>query len=242
MKVGFILAAIAAVTTTALFLSSCSFMAVKGTGDVKTNVNVYGKYSKVIVEGDVEVIIDDSGAGTVTAVMQDNLLNHFKISENNGVVTVARKDNRTLVYEKENRPKIYISSSDLEEINAGGLIKVTCNTVIESDKFLFSLSGAGSANLNLNTKNLTLKCSGSGSANLTGSADNTNITISGAGSIDAYSLNTKTSDINISGAGGCDITCSDNLNVSISGAGSVNYQGDPSVSQSISGIGKVKKV
>jgi hypothetical protein len=66
-------------------------------------------------------------------------------------------------------------------------------------------------------------------------------TMSGASKLDAASLQVKTAQLSISGAGKAEVSASDVLKVAISGAGKVTYSGNPTIEKQISGAGSVRK-
>jgi hypothetical protein len=66
-------------------------------------------------------------------------------------------------------------------------------------------------------------------------------TMTGASKLDAESLQVKTAELSISGAGKAEVSASDVLKVAISGAGKVTYSGDPVVEKHISGAGSIRK-
>jgi hypothetical protein len=62
------------------------------------------------------------------------------------------------------------------------------------------------------------------------------------GNYQAFDLQTRTAQVNISGNGTVNISAEDSLDVSISGMGTVQYRGSPKLSQRVSGLGSVKQV
>ncbi|MBW7883566.1 MAG: DUF2807 domain-containing protein, partial [Caldilineaceae bacterium] len=67
------------------------------------------------------------------------------------------------------------------------------------------------------------------------------VSMSGAGSYDAKELACQIADVSISGLGSAVVNVSERLEVSISGAGTVEYIGNPTVTQNISGLGRVHR-
>ena len=59
--------------------------------------------------------------------------------------------------------------------------------------------------------------------------------------ISAESLETKSAEVSVTGAGDARITVSDNLKVSITGAGKVEYVGNPRVQREIAGAGSIRR-
>ena len=73
--------------------------------------------------------------------------------------------------------------------------------------------------------------------------DNQIVRISGAGQYNAANLESKNSEILVSGFGQAFVNVSNSLNVNVSGAATVKYKGDPkTINQNISGGGKVIKI
>ncbi|MBU0487142.1 MAG: DUF2807 domain-containing protein [Bacteroidetes bacterium] len=91
----------------------------------------------------------------------------------------------------------------------------------------------------LNIQNLTIEVQGSGNAEFAGKSKVANISIKGSGSCNAASLSVKSAAVNISGDGSCRISVSEALNVELSGSGNVYYKGNPAISSSVTGTGRL---
>jgi len=65
--------------------------------------------------------------------------------------------------------------------------------------------------------------------------------MSGASRLDAESLQVKTAELSISGAGRAQVSASDVLKVAISGAGKVTYTGNPALEKHVSGAGTIRR-
>ena len=63
--------------------------------------------------------------------------------------------------------------------------------------------------------------------------------MNGVGNYDAPDLESQTATVDVSGAGGVVIRVLNALDVAISGAGNVDYFGSPTVTQDISGAGRL---
>jgi hypothetical protein len=68
------------------------------------------------------------------------------------------------------------------------------------------------------------------------------LNISGFGDFKAKELQSKTANVNISGAGSATVWAEDELDATISGAGSVNYYGSPSVTKNVNGVGSISRI
>ena len=72
-----------------------------------------------------------------------------------------------------------------------------------------------------------------------GDADVHELKIRGASEVESFDLLTNSTAVNIIGAGNCEVNAQNDLDVSITGAGIVYYKGNPTITQSITGLGQV---
>jgi hypothetical protein len=83
--------------------------------------------------------------------------------------------------------------------------------------------------------------SGSGNVTVTDpiAVDRMKVSLIGSGGFYGFPLEANTFDVDISGAGNCEITVKDDLDVVIDGSGSVYYKGSPVIHEDITGSGRV---
>ena len=108
--------------------------------------------------------------------------------------------------------------------------------------FLNTGTGAISTKQLTGTKNLTVTIKGTGNIianNNIDSLKNTAVLITGTGSFKAFPLQTESCTVTVTGTGSCEIFAKTNLVVNIKGSGNVYYKGTPSISQNITGSGKL---
>ena len=65
------------------------------------------------------------------------------------------------------------------------------------------------------------------------------IYITGTGNVDAFDMVVDDCNIQISGAGNCEVHVIDNLDIVISGVGNIRYRGNPTVTTDVSGVGDI---
>ncbi len=65
------------------------------------------------------------------------------------------------------------------------------------------------------------------------------IYITGTGNVDAFDMVMDDCNIQISGAGNCEVHVIDNLDIVISGVGNIRYRGNPTVTTDVSGVGDI---
>lgn len=150
----------------------------------------------------------------------------------------------------------------LYNLFAWALPKPTYNLEIK-DLQNISIAGTGDIELGqLHTSNLTISGKGTGSlrgdltisdkldvdmagtltTTLRGSAKLQTLRASGNIKYNALDLKTDTSQIQASGNGHIDVYAEDSLKITLSGNAKVRYKGSPSVSQEVSGTGKLESI
>lgn len=104
------------------------------------------------------------------------------------------------------------------------------------------LSGAGEiAVTGIANDNLRAEVAGAGEVTLSGQTSNLVLTLAGVGSVDARELVAKAVTVDMSGAGRTDVSAVVALHVTITGAGTVTYSGEPTITQKITGVGKLTR-
>jgi hypothetical protein len=132
----------------------------------------------------------------------------------------------------------------LTEANLAGSGNIIVYDFIEQDGQTYRLLGSGNLSLGANSGTEALDVFLTGSGNVTTNADFTDlksldINITGSGDFSGFSTQTNTCNIIVSGSCHSYINVRDELNVSINGSGNVNYKGNPVITSSITGSGKV---
>jgi hypothetical protein len=104
------------------------------------------------------------------------------------------------------------------------------------------INGSGDLDIqDIDASAVTLEISGSGDVELSGRADELTLSIRGSGDVRAGGLDAERVAVDINGLGDVAVSASEALDVALSGAGTVRYQGDPEITQKISGAGEVKR-
>jgi Putative auto-transporter adhesin, head GIN domain len=103
------------------------------------------------------------------------------------------------------------------------------------------LSGSGGFDATVKAGRFDLACSGSGGTFIKGSADRADIALSGSAELEARGFATGDARIFASGSSRMEIRAAGSLDVALSGSGELRYWGNPSLSQRVSGSGRVYK-
>jgi hypothetical protein len=105
-----------------------------------------------------------------------------------------------------------------------------------------NVSGSGGFDAAVKAGKLEIHCSGSGGAFIRGSADRADIVMSGSADLGARDFAAQDARIIVSGSSHIELRTAKSLEVTLNGSGDVRYWGNPSVSQRVSGSGRITKV
>ena len=211
-------------TGIATVLSGCSVsinpQGVRGTGEIESRDFEVENYTAINISGVYEVIWQESETASVTIEMYENLFEFLEISTNGDTLHI---DSSRAINVRSNdvTPRIYLYSPSLEAVSFYGALTAENWDTVYGQNFSLNVSGAASAELNLNVEVLDVDLSGAGDLDLTGNINTANLVVSGAGSIDIDVIHY--------------------LNVNLSGVGRVRYGGNPTITRNISGVGTLEQ-
>jgi Putative auto-transporter adhesin, head GIN domain len=200
--------------------------------------------------------IDISGAAVITLVQDTNGPLVASVPQTGAVKINVKVQKETLIIKAADSSRwwsnvfgrgpagptqITIHFKDLENIDVSGGVKISAREVRVP---VLRIDGSGGTTIQIDDlRATTLSVDGSGAvkAELAGQVTDQNISISGAADYQAAKLVSDNAAVEVSGAGKIIVNVRKKLNASISGAGVVEYIGDPSVKESVSGVGRVKR-
>lgn len=203
-------------TFAALCLGGCHLSGIKGNGHIVTENRAVQEFTSVEAEGafDIEWV---PGAASCTIRTDENLLRYVETSMNGSKLR--------LEWNGQLRPthgmKVKLSSSNLNAARLTGAVRLSATRISGKG---FYVDGTGATRVTVD-----------------GTAGELMANMSGASKLDAASLQVRTAELSISGAGKAEVSASDVLKVAISGAGKVTYSGNPTIEKHISGAGSVRK-
>lgn len=100
---------------------------------------------------------------------------------------------------------------------------------VKSDKAVYDVSGASSAKISQHVKKVILEASGASKVSLKGEGSDIYADVSGTSSVDAYDINFRKAEIDISGVSRLVLGVSESLSIEASGTSSVKYRGNPRI-------------
>ena len=197
-------------------LAGCDLGGIRGNGQLITEQRNLEPFVNVETGGAFRVDWR-SGAPSASVTIDENLLPYLDMRVKDRVLHV-----RTTRSVRPSRSiKLNLTSSALEGASFSGASRLEAHQ-LSGSKFYLESTGASNVLLDGRVDELV--------ANLTGASD-----------LRAESLQTKSAEVSVTGAGDARIAVSDDLKVSITGAGKVEYIGDPHVERDITGAGSIRK-
>jgi hypothetical protein len=159
--------------------------------------------------------------------------------------TTSKVENELLVihtdacFNGEFALKIEITAPEFTFLNLSGLGSITSVNDITGNVLVMELLGIGIVEADVYVDSLYTTISGNGTINYTGEVLRHELSSSGEFRLNAYTLLTDHTKINLTGIGDSYVLVNESLSVNISGTGKVFYQGDPTVEENITGTGEV---
>ncbi len=225
-------------------LTSCHFAdgeRIRGNGVVKSELRAPGSFSGIEAGGAVDIYVKQDSAVSVKIETDENLLPYIETYVNGEMLVIRNKRGYNL--KPTGKIKVYVSAKDIHHFNASGASDIISqNKFVTNENITIDLSGASTAELQLQAPKIDADLSGAGTITLLGQTKDLSVDGSGASNIRCFDMMAENTRVHISGAGDADVFASVTLSVSVSGAGSIRYKGNATVTKDISGAGSVKKV
>ncbi len=233
-----ILLAMALLLFTCIGLVGCA-APVRGSGDVVEEKREVSGFDRVQLDGIGEVILTQGNSDSLVIEAEDNLMEFIQTSVRGDELVINIQSRRPLIPTEPLR--FYVTMEEIEGVSVDGAGSVSGEN-IDTKTIEFDINGAGDITIeDLDAQSVAVSINGIGKLELEGEADVQEIRIDGAGDYDGRDLETEETSIQIDGIGNAKVDVEDMLEVNINGSGQVTYSGDPSVNQSIEGLGRVLK-
>lgn len=193
-------------------------------------------FTKIVVSGAGHLFVKQGDKESLMIETDNTLLPEVKSEVKDKVLYLGTKDTASKLKYAIN---YHLTVKNVEDIHTEGGVEISNKGSIVANELNISTEGAAKVNLKLNTQKLKIKLEGSGDIVLSGTATDQFLKIEGAGKIQGKKLATKSTYVQISGAGMAEVNASETLDVKIEGLGTVKYLGQPKITQEILGAGEI---
>lgn len=203
-------------------------------------------FTALNVSGAVNVFVKQGRETSVEVVAPEQVLPHIVTEVAGGTLKIYRDKSfnwKSLVNQKENQVKVYITCPTLSGVTASGASDVKGESAFVLDDFRIQASGASDITLQVRAKTLTVQASGASDVKLSGEAERQQVNSSGSSDYRAFELRSRAAVVNVSGASDAQVFADEELSASASGASDIRYKGAARlVSNRTSGGSGVKQV
>lgn len=190
-----------------------------GSGKIVSEERSVPTFNGIQMNGTADVVITQSPTQSLRVEADDNIIGRLR----------TRVESGTLVIDLE--PGSYEHTTVNVHASMSAVRLLECNGAGD-----FSATGP------ISSEYVEFRINGTGHFALYGTAHEQTVVISGAGEVHNFGLETKNSNVSISGAGSVEVHATDRLDASIAGTGNIVYAGNPRfVHQSIQGVGTIER-
>jgi len=211
-------------TAIVLFLASCEFRGVEGSGNVTTeNRPVTGDFTSIDASHGLDIIVEQSDKLSITVEADDNVQPHIKTKIENGVLIITSNINSYSNATKTITVQLPVIHN--LEVSSGASLK-SRNTL--KSKAIYVKSSSGSeADVTIEAEKATCETSSGGNINIDGKAISLEAAASSGSVLDAERL--LSNDVIASGSSGSSIDVHPllSLNADASSGSNINYHNTP---------------
>lgn len=184
-------------------------------------------------ETSVEVFIRQGDEQEVIVEGKEDAIEELELDVDNGVWEIEFD---RCVRDLDNM-QIFITLPELRRVYSSGSGDIMGENLFVTEDIDFKLSGSGDVRIEAEADDIDARISGSGDLIIDGLSDEAVYRLSGSGDVQAFGMQSRTADINISGSGGTEVNVVEFLKVRISGSGDVRFIGSPEIDVNITGSG-----
>lgn len=212
---------------------------IKGSGQRVEKARSVAAFSKLRLEGALDVRLSQAGSDSVKVSADDNVepLIETKV-ENDTLVIRVQKD---AGFRTRLAPTVIVEAKALQQVQVEGSGDLLLDR-FKGERLSLSLQGSGDIKVGLlEVKELQASLNGSGDLQVAGRADNQVWSLNGSGDVDARALSGRSVKAELSGSGDLALGVSESLDANLRGSGDLSYAGRPQLRQSVSGSGEISR-
>lgn len=230
------IAATSAVATTVYEVGAGS--KVVGSGNVVDEPRNVSGYSRVVVNGGIDVRLKRTGAEKAVVHADDNIVPLIETRVEGGKLFVETKKDAS--FRTHTKLFVVVEFKQLDSIQLQGSGDVQVDD-IKAGIFEGTIKGSGNLRIGrIEADTVALSIAGSGNFDARGNAGRLGVRIEGSGDVKAEDLKAKIAAVSIAGSGDARVHATESLQARIAGSGDVRYRGSPQVEKKIAGSGEVK--
>jgi len=192
--------------------------AIRGSGVAKTEQRTLAPFDRIDVAGAFDVTLVDGPNYRITVEADNDLLD----AVGSDVIDNELRIGSLRSFVSRSTMKVTVESPPLRGLTCSGNAKVTAQA-LSGPAFAFTGSGSSTAKLG-------------------GKIDSLKITLAGAGRVDALDLAADAVEVEVLGSGTADVNAVKTLGLMVIGSGTLRYRGNPKISRTAIGRGRVEQI
>lgn len=211
---------------------------VVGSGKVVDAPRNVSGYSRLVVNGGIDVRLKHTGAEKAVVRADDNIAPLIETRVEDGKLFVETKKDASFRTRTKLLVVVEFKQLDAIQLQGSGDIQVDD---IKAGIFQGTISGSGNLKIaRIEADTVALSIVGSGDFDARGRTGKLGVRIEGSGDVRAEDLQARTAAVSIAGSGDARVHATESLQARIAGSGDVRYRGSPQVEKMIAGSGDVK--
>jgi hypothetical protein len=211
---------------------------IEGSGKVIDDERGVAGFTKVIVNGPLDMRITAGDADRVVVRADDNIAPLVDTSVLGTTLVVGLKSGAS--YRTRTKMQIQVQAARLQGVTMRGSGEIRVDRV-DSDIFEATVQGSGDVVVDsLRADTVAVSIAGNGDIRAKGTAGTLGVVIDGNGDVHFADLVARTVAVAIRGNGDARVHATEELQVSIGGSGDVRFRGSPKITKAISGSGSVE--
>jgi hypothetical protein len=210
---------------------------VKGSGHLVERARPVAAFSRVRLDGPIDVRLSSGAAESLKVSADDNLEPLVTTVVEGDTLIVGVKPGSA--FSTRHPLRVSLEFKQLQALEVLGSGDAALDRW-QGDRLRLEMSGSGDVSIGLiEARELSAALSGSGDLALAGQADRIDFVLSGSGDVSASSLSEQDVRATLSGSGDLRLGVSRTLEVKLSGSGDLRYAGRPKVTSQVSGSGEL---
>lgn len=211
----------------------------RGSGVKVEKQRALAAFSKLRLDGPVDVKLSQGGSDQATVTADDNIEPLIETVVEGDTLVVRLK--RDVSFTTRGALAVRLSARSLQAIAIEGSGDLRMDS-FKGESLALTVNGSGDAYFGLvEVKDLSVTLSGSGDVRLAGRAEQQSWNLSGSGDVDARALAGKGAKVQSSGSGDLSLGVTEQLDAQLSGSGDLSYAGRPQLRQSVTGTGEIQR-
>jgi hypothetical protein len=209
----------------------------KGSGQAVERARAVAPFSRVRLDGPVDVRLVQAGQEAVKVSADDNLEPLITTAVDGDTLVVGVKPGSSFSTRHPLRVTVDFKQLTALEVRGSGDASVDR---WKGDRLRVEMSGSGDVAIGLlEAREWSASLSGSGDLSVSGQADQQDWVLSGSGDVSASSLSGQQARAQLSGSGDLRLGVSQDLDAKLSGSGDLRYAGRPKVKSQVTGSGEL---